>query len=72
MRKRLVLVGILMVAVLVQEAPALAQQNLQGGIQDLVRQIIAGMEQQQKRKLAILDFAKPDGSVDNLTRYLTE
>jgi len=72
MRKRLVLVGILMVAVLVQGAPALAQENLQSGVQNPVRQIIAGMEQQQKRKLAILDFAKLDGSADNLTRYLTE
>ena len=35
-------------------------------------QIIAGMEQQQKRKLAILDFANLDGSADNFTRYLTE
>lgn len=69
---RLVLIGILMVAVLAQGASALAQENLQSGVQNLVRQIIAGMEQQQKRKLAILDFAKLDGSVDNLTRYLTE
>ncbi|MBI4381696.1 MAG: hypothetical protein HY574_10980 [candidate division NC10 bacterium] len=72
MRRRSVLIGVLVVAVLVQGAPALAQENLQSGVQNLVRQIIAGMEQQQKRKLAILDFAKLDGSADNLTRYLTE
>lgn len=72
MRRRSVLIGVLVVAVLVQGAPALAQENLQSGVQNPVRQIIAGMEQQQKRKLAILDFAKLDGSADNLTRYLTE
>jgi len=61
-----------MAPLLLQAAIALAQQDLQGGIQDLVRQMIASMEEQQKRKLAILDFTKLDGSLDNFGRYLAE
>lgn len=68
---RLVLVGIIMALVVGWVAPVLAQQDLQGGIQDLVQQMIASMEQ-QKWKLAILDFTKLDGSVDNFGRYLAE
>jgi formylglycine-generating enzyme required for sulfatase activity len=52
--------------------PAVAQQDLQSGIQDLVKQMITSMEQQQKRKLAVLDFTKLDGTVDNSGRYLAE
>lgn len=72
MRGKLELAAVLMLAFVVQGAPALAQPDLQGGIQDMVRQIIGGMEQQEKLKLAILDFTKLDGSADNFTRYLTE
>lgn len=72
MKGRLASIVVVMLVLLGQAAPALAQQDLQGGIEDLVRQMIASMEQQQKRKLAILDFTKLDGSVDNFGRYLSE
>lgn len=73
MRRLRILIGVLvLVGVLGQAAPAPAQHALQRGIDDLVRQIIASMEQQQKRKLAILDFTKLDGSTDNFGRYLAE
>lgn len=52
--------------------PAKAQNDLQAGIQDLVNQIIASLEQGQKRKLAIMEFARLDGSTDNFGRYLSE
>ena len=48
MKGRLVLIGVLIITLLIQGAPALAQQDLRGGIQDLVRQMVASMEQQQK------------------------
>jgi Sec-independent protein translocase protein TatA len=59
-------IGVMVALLLLgQSASARAQQDLGGGIQDLVRQMMASMEQQQKRKLAILDFTRLDGSVDN-------
>lgn len=68
----MVLSLVLVVTGLGQGSPALAQQDLQGGIQSLVDQMITSMEQQQKRKLALLDFTKLDGSVDNFGRYVSE
>lgn len=72
MRRRMVILGAAMLTLAGQAAPPWAQQDLQGGLQDLLRQMIAGMEQQQKRKLAILDFTKLDRSADNFGRYLAE
>lgn len=72
MRRQGVLIVVLMLTLAGWAVPGLAQQDLQSGIQDLVKQMIASMEQQQKRKLAILDFTKLDGSVDNFGRYLAE
>ncbi len=55
-----------------QGSPAPAQEDLQGGLQSLVSQMIASMEQQHKQKLAVLDFTRLDGSLDNFGRYLAE
>lgn len=66
------LAALLLTGVLVGRAPAFAQHNLQEGVQDLVRQMMTSMQQQQKRKLAILDFSRLDGSIDNFGRYLSE
>jgi len=52
--------------------PAIAQQDLAGGIQELVSQMIAGVGRQERSRLAILDFTRLDGSVDNLGRYIAE
>lgn len=74
-RSRLKRLGTLALVVLVLGGlpwPVGAQQDLAAGIQDLVKQMVASMEQQRKRKLAILDFTKLDGSVDNFGRYLAE
>lgn len=67
------IVALVAVAVILFDAPTVdAQQDLTAGVQDLVSQMITSMEQQQKRKLAILDFTKLDGSVDNFGRYVAE
>jgi TolB-like protein len=52
--------------------PVSAQKNLQAGIQNLSQQIVETMGQQEKRRLAIADFSKLDGSTDNFARYLSE
>lgn len=72
MRIRWVLVGVVALVLAGSVTVAVAQQDLQGGIQDLVKQMISSMEQQQKRKLAILDFTKLDGSADNLGRCMAQ
>lgn len=71
MRNRARCIGFVMLVMMCRTAPALAQYDLQGGIQDLVQQMVASMEQ-QKQKLAIVDFTNLDGLADNFGRYLSE
>jgi hypothetical protein len=55
-----------------QPRPSIAQEPLHVGIQNVTRQIIASMELQQKRKLAVVDFTRVDGSADSFGQYIAE
>lgn len=71
-RRNPLVAGIAVFLLLGSTGLSMAQQDLSSGIQDLVKQMIASMEQQQKRKLAILDFTRLDKTTDNFGRHLAE
>jgi TolB-like protein len=61
-----------LVVLLAAARPAWAQRELQGGIQMISQQIVDTMGQENKRRLAISDLSKLDGTPSNLGRYLSE
>ncbi len=48
------------------------QQNLDSRLDDLVNQIVLSLSQNQKSKIAIIEFSDIQGNVTNLGRYLAE
>lgn len=72
LRKFLKIIVFSFLLALVVTSPVLSAHNLENGINNLVSQIVKSMQEKSLTKIAIMEFIKLNGTVDNFGRYLSE